>query len=557
MSTNAGLQGFAIVSTEQLPVELTLSAALDRAAERCPDQVGWVFDDERVTFSQMRERSEIIRAALQDIDVGRRDVVALWLPNAPEWAYTFFAAARLGAVVMSMNTRWAVPEAQYAIANSAAKALVFRDRFLRLDFASMVAEMVPELAPAIAGLPRVAGGESYLVALPPTAGRHDARRVGALLESAAGREPAPSTNVSTGVWPGDPLLIQYTSGSTAAPKGAVLSHRHVLNFSIELTLRLGVGFGESMLNTQPVYHVGGACGAVPVPLTVGCTMVMPEFYAPERVLALIERERCVARTGMSTMYVREMALPNFADYDTSSLRSGWTIAPPGVMDRIRAEFPLEGLIQLYGSSEVGSTAGRLDDPWSVRRRSAGAPVAGTEISIVDPGTGSEQARGEVGEILFRGWSQLLGYIADEVGPRADSAIDDRGWFHTGDLGSLDSDGRLYFEGRLKDMIKPGGENVSAQEVEAVISTDERVEQVAVIGVPDADLGEAVMAIVVPAPGVSLTGEDVRTFCAGKLARFRIPTHVRIISEMPLTDSGKIKKLDLQRQFATEFALELT
>jgi fatty-acyl-CoA synthase/long-chain acyl-CoA synthetase len=277
-------------------------------------------------------------------------------------------------------------------------------------------------------------------------------------------------------------------------------------------------------------------------------MVIPEYYAPERVLELIERERCVSRTGMPTMYLREMQLPNFRSYDLSSLKSGWTIAPPAVVDRIRMEFPLEGLLQLYGTTEAGSTCADLGDPWDVRRKSSGRPLPGTHFSIVDADTGIDCPAGTTGEIRVAGWRCLLGYVG---GSGEDQVFDERGRFRTGDLGHLDASGELYFDGRLKDMIKPGGENVAALEVEMFLLQHPAVHQAAVVGVPDDDLGEAVMAIIEVTEGHTLSEADLIAYCRGRIANFRIPRHVRFVAEWPMTGSGKLLKRELRERYVNE------
>jgi fatty-acyl-CoA synthase/long-chain acyl-CoA synthetase len=277
-------------------------------------------------------------------------------------------------------------------------------------------------------------------------------------------------------------------------------------------------------------------------------MVIPEYYAPEQVLKLIERERCVSRTGMPTMYLREMQLSNFRDYDLGSLKSGWTIAPPAVVDRIRAEFPLEGLLQLYGTTEAGSTCADLGDPWEVRRKSSGRPLPGTHFSIVDADTGIDCPNDNTGEIRVAGWRCLLGYVS---GAGDDQVFDEKGRFRTGDLGHLDAAGELYFDGRLKDMIKPGGENVAALEVEMFLLQHPAVHQAAVVGVPDDDLGEVVMAIIEVAAGHVLSEADLIAYCHGKIANFRVPRHVRFVAEWPMTGSGKLLKRELRERYVLE------
>jgi fatty-acyl-CoA synthase/long-chain acyl-CoA synthetase len=526
------------------PVRLRLDEALAQAAARAPDHVGWVFGDERVTLSSMAQGSSRLASALAVQGVGPNDTVAVWLPNVPAWAHALFACSILGARLAAINTRAKALEAGHILRDSGAKVLLFRPGFLNIDYLDILREIYPERAATMNG--STAAREATCVLL-LEGGTKDGPR---LLESLPARASAAGASVD-GQRPApdkEAVLIQYTSGSTTMPKGALLHHVDVLNFGYPICTRMGLGPGESFLNTQPFYHTGGSCGCLPVPLLLPCTMVIPEYYAPERVLQLIERERCVSRTGMPTMYLREMQLPNFRDYDLSSLRTGWTIGTPSVVDRIRAEFPLEGLLQLYGSTEAGSTCADPGDPWEVRRRSSGRPVPGTRFSIVDADTDIDCPVGTTGEIRVAGWRCLMGYTG---AGNDDEVFDSKGRFRTGDLGHFDAAGELYFDGRLKDMIKPGGENVAALEVEEFLMQHPAVRQAAVIGVPDDDLGEAVMAIIEVAEGHRLSEADVTAHCRGRIANFRVPKHVRFVSSWPTTGSGKLLKRELRDRYVLE------
>lgn len=531
---------------EWQPLQLRLHEALMAAARREPDRVGWVFGDERVTVSSMEEGAKRLALVFAQEGIGYGDTVVVWLPNEVTWAYALYACSMLGARLASINTRSKADEAAHVIRDSGAKLLLFRPFFLNIDYL----EILREVSPALAALPHMnpesaAGARPHLLSLGGGAVSNVPRLLESLYPLVAGAElppvpdrPAPDREA---------VLIQYTSGSTKMPKGALLHHVHVLNFGYPVSVRLGVGPGDSMLNTQPFYHIGGSCSSLSVPLLLDCIMVIPEYYDAELVLRLIERERCVARTGMATMYLREMQLPNFRDFDLTSLRNGWSIAPPAVLDRLRADYPIE-IIQLYGSSEGGGTCGTFSDPWEVRRVSSGSPFPGTEFSIVDPETETDLPVGQTGEIRFRGWALCLGYVS---GASHEETFDQRGRFRSGDLGHFDAQGELYFDGRIKDIIKPGGENVSALEVETFLLEHPAVHQVAVVGVPDDDLGEAVMAIIELAAGHSLSQEALAAHCRGKIANFRIPRHLRIVTEWPMTGSGKILKRVLQVQYAKE------
>jgi fatty-acyl-CoA synthase/long-chain acyl-CoA synthetase len=343
------------------------------------------------------------------------------------------------------------------------------------------------------------------------------------------------------------VLLQYTSGSTARPKGALVPHRMVLNYGAEVMQRLGMRPGEAYLSAQPLYHVAGSCLGLPAPLTHPIRVVVPEYYDVERVLQLTERERCVSRGGTSTMYLDEIAHQRFADYDTSSIRSGWVGAPPAVLDRIRAEYPVEGLVNLYSASEGGGTWGDVTDPWELRRVSVGRALTGTEIHIRDVDTGRGLPDGQVGEIGFRGWMQMTEYLGEPA--KTAEAFDADGFLHLGDLGFLDEDGHLHFTGRIKDMIRSGGENVAAEEVETFLVQHPAIRQAAVIGRPDDRLGEVVVAIVEPTSPGAVSEAEVIAFCTKHLANFRVPRAVHFVDGWPTTASGKILKPSLRERFA--------
>lgn len=518
------------------PLAMRLHEALEAAAQADGDAVGWVFEDQRVTFAEMLAGARDVAGQLGSLGIRQGDRVAIWLGNELTWAHALYGCSMIGAQLAGLNTRSKAEEVRHALADCGAKALIFRPKLLNIDFVAILREIDPDFTLAAA---------TEAVDGPLVVGVEGARfGAQAALDSLDDGFVPPADRPPPDR---EALLIQYTSGTSAAPKGALLHHVHILNFGHWVTARLGVGRGDAMLNTQPMYHIGGSVGCLPVPTTLGCVMVIPEFYHPERVLELIQRERCVARTGMSTMYVREMQLADFRRYDLSSLRAGWTIGPPALLDKIRAEFPMEGLVQLYGSSEGGATSGDVDDPWDVRRISCGRPLPRTHISIVEPETGTELETGQTGEIRFAGWARCLGY----VGHASEATFDSRGRFLTGDLGHFDPAGHLIFDGRLKELIKPGGENVSALEVEAFLGTHPDVAQVAVFGVPDDDLGEVVMAVIEPVEGRTLEADDILGFCQGRIARFRVPRHIRFVNDWPMTGSGKILKRILRERYVAE------
>jgi acyl-CoA synthetase (AMP-forming)/AMP-acid ligase II len=527
--------------------DICLGDAVDSAAERWGDSIGWVFDDLRVSFREMRTRAETTARALMASGIGKGDVVAIWTSNRPEFAYCLMGCAKIGAILVAINTRSRVFEVEHVLRDSGAKVLLRLDLFLKMDFRTIFREACAEDAIAADGT--VLSGKfphlREVVGL-PGASEPGSRTWSEFL--ARGQSTSiESLHVAQNRLRWDePVVLQYTSGTTARPKGALCNHRYACNFGVETVRRLKIGAGERVLNTQPFYHNGGAFGAVCVPLSTGHCSVMPEYYEAERVLSLIQRERCVARTGFGAMYVMEMDHPRFRDYDLSSLRAGWCIATPEVIKRAQSQMGLPALLQIYGATEGGGTAGHVDDPEDKRIHSCGRAVEGVELRIANPATGGSLPAGAAGEILLRGWWQMNGYLNQ---PAATAAVlDPDGWLHTGDRGYLDDEGYLFFLGRIKNMLKVGGENVAAEEVEAMLLQHPKVKMALVIGAPDRRLQEVVMAIIELQPGESATEQEFIDFCAKRMANFRVPKFVKFIAEWPLTGSGKIERHIVKERF---------
>lgn len=532
------------IATVHLHEEL-LGEAVDRAADRWGHAIGWVFEDREVSFVAMRDGADAVARALLADGVGTGDVVALWMPNRLEFAQVQFACAKIGAVAVAINTRFRDFEVAHMLGECDATVLIMVERFLKHDYVALLDEIGADLAtPSAGSFPRLRTVVSVsdtptprLLAWKEFLRRGESVADGALAERAEARRND------------EPVLIQYTSGTTAAPKGALLNHRYVLNVGNELFANMGVGEGDPVLNTQPFYHIGGSCGALPTPLTLGCRMVIPEFYDAERVMQLIERERCIARTGFAAMYIMEMTHPSFGKYDLSSVQSGWCSGTQEMLEKVREVMGIPGLMLTYSSTEVGGTASRVTDPWEQRSTSAGRPLAGTELKIIDPDTGETLPTNVQGEILMRGWWQMNGYLKQPE--QTAKAIDVEGWSHTGDRGFVDDAGCLHFVGRYKDMLKVGGENVSAEEVEGFLLTHPAIKQVAVIGAPDPRLDEVPMAVVELVEGAELSAEELIAFCASRMANFRVPRHVRFVTEWPMTGSGKIMKPKLRERYLAE------
>jgi len=520
--------------------------ALDAAAARWGEATGWIFEDDAISFVAMRQATDAAARALIAAGIGEGDIVALWMPNRPEFAAVQFACAKIGAILVAINTRFKSFEVAHMLAETEARILILVERFLKHDYLALLAEIGVDIAAP------GSGAFSHLKTIVSVEAEPD-HRLQPWQDFVAAGAAVPAGELGRRQrarrWD-EPILLQYTSGTTAAPKGALLNHRYVLNVGNELFANMGVSEGDPVLNTQPFYHIGGSCGAIPTPLTLGCKMVIPSFYEAERALQLIERERCVARTGFAAMYIMEMAHPRFADYDISSIRAGWCSGTRETLDKVRDAMNIPYLMLTYSSTEVGGTASHYTDSWEQRSTTSGRPLIGTELAIRDPETGRHLGPGEPGEILMRGWWTMNGYFRQPE--QTARAIDAEGWVHTGDRGVLDDAGCLRFLGRFKDMLKVGGENVSAEEVEGFLLNHPKVKQVAVIGVPDRRLEEVPLAIVELQDDAQADAGELAAFCAGGMANFRVPRHFRFVRDWPMTGSGKIIKNRLREIFLPEF-----
>lgn len=525
----------------------TLTARIDDAAAKWGDRIGWVFEEDReISFNRMKRDVDNATAGLIEIGVRRGDKIALWMPNLYEWCVTAWAGARIGAISVPLNTRFKSFEALHVLSHADVSVLVYQPQFLKIDFDDLLLEVAPDLEISEGGHARSSTLPQLRRVVTVGESRHATLPWERLLEA----EPVDIEALEAQIKSTDPVLIQFTSGTTSAPKGALLPHHHVTNYSVEMYLKMKVKFDEAAFNTQPFYHVGGSC-TLPMPLALGIKLVMPTYYTPEGTLEAIEKYRCVCRGGITTMFLMEMEHPDFKTRDISSLRAGWTGGPPAVLDRLREAFGIE-LISLYGATEGGGCYGDLDDPWEIRRISGGRAMTGTELKIVDPETREELPPNQVGEVLFRGWNRMLGYYNDPE--RTAAAIDADGWVTVGDLARIDEDGFLYFSGRLKDMIRVGGENTSAEEVEIVINEHPAVKLVQVIGVPDARMGEVPLAFVELREGATATEDEIIAHCKQRAANFRVPRYVRFVTDWPYTGSGKMAKGQLREMVADEFGV---
>jgi fatty-acyl-CoA synthase len=527
------------------PLEgLTLGQALRRSGELHAGREFIKCGDTSWTFSAFDEATDRLASGLLALGVRSGDHVAVWLNNSAEWAFTLCACARIGAVLVPINTRYTAGEAHYILAHSDAKLLVLSRRLWNKDYLQMLDGVAPG---AMAG----AAGE---LSLPDLPGLRRLVFVGGdapagttlfadLLEGPVSEGLAP---IAEAVRPEQPMLIVYTSGTTGKPKGAM--HNHVV---IKQATRVGLSCrleaGGRVLGHMPLYHVAGLyMGLVPA-LTLGaCFVVMPQWDTGA-ALELIERERITIFGGIPTHFVDMAGHPDVTRRDLSSLRVAWIGGSPvmrATYDHFMRTLGLESLLSTYGMTEntISTTFNRLTDPPSVCCENRAPVLANCEVRVVDPQTGEPRPAGEVGEVWCRGETVMMGYYKNPQATR--ETITEDGWLRTGDLGRFDGSGYLSITGRLKEMYKTGGTNVYPAEVEQHLSRLPGVRIAAVVGVPDERMGEVGFAFIEPVAPGSIDEAQLRAQCRGVLADYKIPRHIAIVAEIPRTSTGKIAKAEL-------------
>lgn len=532
--------------------ELTWAEALDAAVAHVgPDKTSFFFEGpdwrSELSYGDWLSLSDRAAAALIALGVEPGDRVAVASPGGPIWPILQTACSRAGAILLPLSIRYRRDELVYVIGRAKPKVVIALERLRETMIVENIRGALAALAegedaaqrPPLVWFERATAPGEDTTAPAPEAGATELS-----WEQFAGLGGAELPAAWPEVAATDPVLLQFTSGTTAFPKGALLSSRASNGVAFHLAERMGLREDDVMFSTQPFYHVGGTIGTTLMPLTHRCTMAIPERYKPDAAREVVSRYKATVRTGQAAMYAAELADPGFDAADYATLSRGWGAGAPALMDAITGRMGVSEIIMAYGLTEAGSisTACSWEDPPEVRTRCCGKPLPGMEVRIAGP-DGLTEEPDVAGEICIRGWSLMEGYFED---PEATAeAIDAEGFLHTGDVGRLDADGNLHFVDRLKDMIKPGGENVSAAEVERVVSELPAVARVAVVGGPDPRLGEVPVAFVELNGGASLTEEELVDYCRRQMADFKVPRQVFFLDEWPMTESGKVQKNELR------------
>jgi len=522
----------------------TVWGVLDSACASNPDKELLIVDGARYTYRRVHESATRLAESFANWGVVPGDVIALWLPNGFEWVTTFFAAARLGAITFGINTRLRMDETAGLLQQSQAKVFVISHARGSSNYVDTTLQLIPELRGSNGSvtsdrLPNL----NHVVCTGETAvpGMH---RWQNLLKPEPYKSARPAFVNARSI-----ALLQSTSGSTAKPKCVKLRHESLIRNGFNSGERMGLTQNDKVFAPGPFFHVGGLVTGLLDVVTHGATLVTTAHYEAGKALEVLEREQCTARLGIDTMYQRELEHPEFASRDLRHLQKGAFMGASHVFRDACTKMGIPGLISIYGLSEaspiVATTA--PTDSIDVRASTVGRPHEGVEVRIMDLQTRQSMAPGETGEIWVRGWNIMEGYFNDPVATA--QALDEDGWLHTGDLGRW-AGSNLVFAGRAKDVIRVGGENVSAQEVENVLLAHPAIRTVQVVAVQDRDLGEVPFAFIEPHPDAAWTAEEMVVFCTERLARFKTPREFHLIREWPMTGVGKIQKVTL-RDWAAE------
>jgi fatty-acyl-CoA synthase len=518
----------------------TISANLDRTIARVPDAEALVSCHQgvRYTYAEFGDAVDRLAGGFLAGGLSKGDRVGVWGPNRAEWTLTQYATAKAGLILVNINPSYRLNELEYALGQSGCRWLISTQQLKGADFVSMVDQVRPNL-PALERVvffetpewDELASGAGYTGDL---------------------RAHADALDFD------DPINIQYTSGTTGFPKGATLTHHNILNNGYFVGELLGYTERDRICVPVPLYHCFGmVLGNLAATVHGSCIVYPAEIFDPVATLKACAEERCTSVYGVPTMFIAELGHEHFAEFDYGSLRTGIMAGSPcpiEVMKRVSAEMGIEELGIAFGMTETSpvTTQTLLGETLENRCATVGQVHPHVEIKIVDPGTGRTVPRGQPGEFLARGYVVMQGYWNDPE--RTAEAIDAQRWMHTGDLATMDEQGLVRIVGRIKDMVIRGGENVYPREIEEFLYTHPAVADVQVIGVPDERYGEELMAWIILRPGASLSEDEVKEFCKGQIAHFKIPRYVKFTDAFPMTVTGKVQKFKMREDATAELGL---
>ncbi len=540
--------------------KITIGSLLRETAQKYPEHEALVYPELglRQSYREFLKSCVGVAKGFMAMGVKRGDHVSVWGTNVPEWVYLQFGLSMIGAVLVTVNTNYKSHELEYILNQSDSTTLVHIHEFRDTNYFNIVREVIPELERSKKG--DLKSGKLPLLKNVVYIGKKDALqgmyRFEEIISLGASVSDNDLAERERTIDVHDTINMQYTSGTTGFPKGVMLTHYNVVNNARMVGDVMGMTEKDRLLIQVPLFHCFGCVMSTLNSVYHGSTMVVLEYFDPGKALRAIQGERCTAINGVPTMFIAMLAHPDFKKYDMSSLRTGIMAGAPcpvETMNQVRTEMHCAEVVIAFGQTESSPvmTMTRRDDPVDLRVSTVGRLLPDIEGKIVDPETGEDLPAGVQGEIVTRSECVMKGYYKMEDATAA--AIDRDGWLHTGDLGEVDANGYFKVTGRIKDMIIRGGENVYPREIEEFLHTHHKVNDVHVVGVPDAKYGEQVLAAIQLKEGVSATAQEFVEYCTGKIARHKIPRYIEFVKMFPMTASGKVQKYKLREMFAEKYA----
>ena len=534
---------------------LTLGQLLDRAIEQYPDHEAIVYVDRnfRLTFRQLGELVDRMAKGLMALGVGPGEKVAVWANNVPHWVALQYATARIGAVLLTVNTHYRRAELEYLLRQSEAENLVLIEGFRETDYLGTVYDLIPELRTQERGRLKSAAFPNLKRVIFLDQDKH--RGLYALPEvMSMSRMTGPEAYraCQDSLHLDDVINMQYTSGTTGFPKGVMLTHNNIGRNGWYIGANMRLGPDDRICLPVPLFHCFGCVLGVMAAVNHGSCLVILEDFDPVQVMAAVEQERCTALYGVPTMFIAVLDHKLFEKFDFSSLRTGIMAGSPcpvKTMEEVMDKMHMTEVTICYGLTEASPVITQTlpDDDIVKRTQTVGRPLQGIEVNLIDPETGENTPTGETGEVCCRGYNVMKGYYNRPEDTAA--AIDTDGWLRSGDLGRFDEDGYLSITGRCKDMIIRGGENVYPREIEEFLLRMDGVLDVQVVGVPSRKYGEEIGAFIKRKESMNLAAEDVRDFCRGQISKYKVPRYVHFVDDYPMTASGKIQKYKLRDESA--------
>jgi fatty-acyl-CoA synthase len=548
-------------------IDLTLGDLLDQRADEAPDKEALVYDypeiglELRLTYGQYRDVVNRLAKGLIAFGVEKGDHVAVWATNVPEWIFLQLALAKIGAMIVTVNTNYRVTEIEYALRQGDISTIFLIEEHRGNNYLESLYSVAPEIKTvndplneslSVASLPRLK--RAVLIGKEPRQGLSLFSDVMALADRVSDDELKAR---QASVKPRDVTMMQYTSGTTGFPKGVMLTHYNLINQSRVACTRGDLRVAERYVTAMPFFHIAGSLGGVIYSLYLGATLIPLIAFDPLKNLELFEREKGTFTFAVPTMLIAMLNHPRFAEFDLSALQNiytGATPVPVPLMERIKEKIGADCSI-VFGMTETTGavTQSFSTDDFELKAATVGLPQPHTSIKIINPGTGETAQLGQSGELCSKAFSNMMGYY--NMPEKTAETIDEDGWLHSGDLAVMRPDGYINIVGRVKDMIIRGGENIYPAEIEAFLMRHPKIAEAQVVGIPDEFMGEEICALIRVKQGEELTEDEVRDYCKAGVSRHKIPKFVRFIESFPLTASGKVKKFELREQLIKEMGLE--